>query len=175
MSVNLITDKAISRKVIQKSFPVKFDVVNLGKSIEVNNTQSTTTAVNNAMSVLFTYIPTEIIALYVTVTAALGPITEGYRAQWITLFVFLVLTPIVIWLVYAAKLNSINNVIPYKFSDWPVWEMFASTIAFLSWAFALPQTPFNSFTDWYSTSLASVSILITSTVISLISPFFENK
>lgn len=175
MSINTLADKAIFKNIAPSISSIDLNIVAIEKSGELELAPSTSLTVSSALSVLFAYIPTEIIALYVTVLAALGPITESFEAQWVTFLVFLVCTPLVVWVTYAAKVKALNSTIPYKFSEWPKWEMIASTIAFVSWGFALPQTPFNSFTDWYSSAIASVSILVTSTILSLAAPFFEKK
>jgi len=132
--------------------------------------------IETALNVLFGYIPTEVITLYVAVLAAIG--TEGAvtRSEWITFFVFLAATPLVVWLVYGAKLKNANLPLPLPFKAWPVWEMFAATVAYTAWAFALPQSPFQDFEkSWYSPALAGVVVLITSAVLGLLAPFFQRK
>jgi hypothetical protein len=129
------------------------------------------TSVESAIGILFSYIPTEVIALYVAVLAALVPDPQ-MQAQWITFYVFLGLTPIVVWLVYAAKVKQTTGKIPWAPNELPLWEMFASTLAFVAWAFALPNSPFSVFTNWYSSAIAGVVILVTSTILGLVSPFF---
>ena len=129
--------------------------------------------VDTAFNVLFGYIPTEVITLYVAVLAAIqtgGDVaTQG---DWITFWSFLAATPVVVWLVYGAKLKGARKSIPARISTWPVWEMSAATIAFSAWAFALPHSPFMKF-DWYSSALSGVAVLIVSTVLGLLSPFFQ--
>ncbi len=44
--------------------------------------------------------------------------------------VFLVLTLIVVWLVYAGKVVSANEPMPLPPRRWPKWEMFAATVAY---------------------------------------------
>lgn len=127
------------------------------------------------MNVLFGYIPTEIITLYVAVIAALStPVASvGSRTSaWTTFVIFIVATPIVTWLVYGAKLKNLKLPIPIQFNAWPLWEMFAATAAFAAWAFALPRSPFTEF-DWYSAALSGLVVLIASTVLGLLAPFFQ--
>lgn len=38
---------------------------------------------------------------------------------------------------------------------------------------ALPNTPFAEFTDWYSAALSGVMVLVASTVLGLLAPFFQ--
>lgn len=148
--------------------------------------------VNTAMQVLFGYIPTEVLTLYVAVVAAIHPspvagsagtagagvvaqVAQGTKvmpSDWITFWIFLVSTPIIFWVVYAAKLKSARKPIPLAFSTWPLWEMFAATLAYFAWAFALPSTPFHEET-WYSAGLAGVAVLIASTILGLLAPLFQ--
>lgn len=128
--------------------------------------------IETALNVLFGYIPTEIITLYVAVLAAVGREGEVTRGEWISFLVFLASTPVVVWLVYGAKLKAANLPVPIKTSAWPMWEMFAASVAFGAWAFALPQSPFSQY-PWYSSSLSGVAVLVTSAVLGLLAPFFQ--
>lgn len=129
-------------------------------------------AVNTALNVLFGYIPTEILTLYVAVLATLEQPKLSSYAVWTVFICFLVATPIVVWLVYGSKVQAANKPLPLSPKAWPVWEMFAATIAYLAWAFALPNSPFSKF-DWYSSGLAGIAVLVASTVLGLLSPFFQ--
>lgn len=191
MSITTITQQAVDKTF--KSIEIKassnnpfsemmmdiFSENENGNVVEKNNNIVAPTIVKNnveaALTVLFAYIPTEVIALYVTVLGALSNTNNSMVPQWITFFLFIFLTPVVVWLVYAAKLKNLGLVIPIDFSEWPKWEMTASTIAFLAWAFALPNSPFKVFESWYSPAIAGVTIVFTSTVLGLISPFFDKK
>jgi len=78
------------------------------------------------------------------------------------------------WAVYAAKLKSAQKPIPIAIASWPLWEMFAATLAYFTWAFALPATPFSQFDGaWYSAGLAGVAVLIVSTMMGLLAPLFQ--
>lgn len=128
--------------------------------------------IETALNVLFGYIPTEIITLYVAVLAAIGVESQVTQAEWNAFWVFLAATPVVVWLVYGAKLRNADLPLPLAFGAWPLWEMLAATIAFAAWAFALPQSPFAKF-DWYAPALSGVVVLITSAVLGLLAPFFQ--
>lgn len=130
------------------------------------------TPVDTTFNVLFGYIPTEIITLYVAVLAAIQEQGRITRADWITFQIFLVATPVVVWLVYGAKLKTLGKPLPLSFGAWPVWEMFAATIAYAAWAFALPHSPFSQY-DWYSSALSGVAVLVVSTFLGLVAPFFQ--
>ena len=129
--------------------------------------------VNAAIRTLTTYVPTETLTLYVAVLAALQPPGKETVSgpSWAIFWCFLIATPLVIWLVYITKVKTADMPIPWAPLKWPLWEMAAGTIAYVAWAFALPTTPFGSFL-WYSTGLAGVIVLITSTVLGLLAPLF---
>jgi hypothetical protein len=128
--------------------------------------------VNTALNVLFGYIPTEVLTLYVAFVAAIQKPDTVTRAQWIVFWLFLAFTPIVVWMVYASKVKAAKGRLPTRFRAWPVWEMLAATVAYVAWAFALPKTPFNQYL-WYSSALAGIAVLVTSTVLGLLAPFFQ--
>jgi hypothetical protein len=129
--------------------------------------------VNTALNVLFGYIPTEVLTLYVAVLAAIQKPDKVTQAQWIVFWSFLAFTPIVVWIVYAAKVRiARGGALPTAFRAWPVWEMLAATVAYVAWAFALPQTPFTQYL-WYSSALAGAAVLVTSTVLGLLAPLFQ--
>ena len=129
--------------------------------------------VNAAIRTLTTYIPTETLTLYVAVLAALQPSTKSAvpSPTWGVFWWFLIATPLVIWLVYITKAKTAGKPIPWAPLKWPLWEMGAGTIAYVAWAFALPTTPF-ALLAWYSTGLAGVIVLITSTILGLLAPLF---
>ncbi len=136
-----------------------------------------TTPMDTALNVLFGYIPTEILTLYVAVLAAVQQVSTTSPAKvtpaaWITFYSFLIATPVVVWLMYGAKLIAAKKSVPWQFSKWPVWEMFAATVAYCAWAFALPNSQFMEFT-WYSASLSGVVVLVVSTILGLLAPFFQ--
>lgn len=175
MSVITITQKAVNRLSTEKISTITGMTDNevLLKNVDlIPESVTPKTTVENALGVLFSYIPTEVIALYVAVISTID--SSNPKASWIAFFAFLVFTPVVVWLVYAAKVQNSTGVIPITFASLPLWEMFASTLAFVAWGFALPDSVFQSFT-WYSQSVAGVSILLTSTILSLIAPFFNKS
>lgn len=143
-------------------------------SAPAQENQASATPIDTAFNVLFGYIPTEILTLYVAVLAAVANDNKVTPALWIAFFCFLLATPVVVWLVFGAKLIAARKAIPIEYAKWPVWEMFAATVAFSAWAFALPNSPFSEFTGWYSPALSGVVVLVASTVLGLLAPFFQN-
>jgi hypothetical protein len=130
------------------------------------------TQIETTFNVLFGYIPTEILTLYVAVVAAIHQPNNTTSADWITFIIFLVATPIVVWLVYGAKVKASENRMAFAWAVLPLWEMIAATIAYSAWAFALPNNPFTAL-SWYSAGLSGVVVLAASTVLGLLSPFFQ--
>lgn len=87
------------------------------------------------------WIPTESITVYVAFLSLLAPQTvrEGesvadftYTSRWILVACVALATPVVVLLITKAKSD--------KWS-WPIFEMIVGTLAFIVWAFALPDTP----------------------------------
>jgi hypothetical protein len=125
-----------------------------------------------AFNVLFGYIPTEVVTLYVAFLAGINTtdaVTPGDRR---TFWGFLCVTPLVVWLVYAAKIKAERKPLPVKFSAWPLWEMFAGTMAYAAWAIAMPNTPFQG-KPWHSPGLAAVLVLGVSAALGLFAPLFQ--
>lgn len=131
------------------------------------------TPVDTTLNVLFGYIPTEVVALYVAVVAAVSPFQEDPVPGRIVFACFVVATPIVVWLVYGAKVLAAGKPAPVGYEQWPVWEMTAALLAFVAWSFGLPGSPFQAFEGWYSPALAGVVVLVTSTVLGLLAPYFQ--
>jgi hypothetical protein len=131
-------------------------------------------AMTTALKVIVTYIPTEVLTLYVAVLAAIQvPNGTPSRSLYITFYCFLAGTPLIVWLVYAAKVKSGGKPLPLAPRKWPLWEMCAATVAYTAWAFALPDSPFKSFTNWYTPALAGVVVLIISALLGLLAPLFQ--
>lgn len=128
--------------------------------------------IDTAFNVLFGYVPTEVLTLYVAVLATIHQPNKITSAMWITFWCFLFATPIVVWLVYGAKLKAVQKPLPLTYGEWPIWEMFAATVAYCAWVFALPNSPFLGY-PWYSSALSGVVVLVTSTALGLIAPFFQ--
>lgn len=144
----------------------------------VGGEPGTTNSVTSALSAIATYIPSEILVLYVAVIAALTPAAPGTAAneatQWSTLIIFAVATPLVVWVLYATKVSAAGKPLPITPTKWPLWEMVSATIAFVAWSFAMPQTPFYS-QSWYSPPLAGIAVLVVSTALGLVAPLFTKN
>ena len=134
-------------------------------------------SVSSALQVITTYIPTEVLTLYVAVVSALqapGEETARVIGGWTPFWSFLALTPVVVWLVYAAKVKAAagdSRTLPLHPSMWPLWEMTAATMAYTAWAIALPNSPF--LTLGLPPGIAAVIVLVTSTLLGLLAPVFQ--
>jgi hypothetical protein len=127
---------------------------------------------SNALDGLVKYIPTESITLYVAATAAMSslaatfPLLTPYRLYW----VFVVLTPILFFLIYIGKRRSQNlPPLPRGVAMWPWWKLIASTIAFMVWALAIPPLVA---TD-AGKVVAAFGALLVSTLLSLVGGVVE--
>jgi len=129
-------------------------------------------AVTSALKVIATYIPTEVLTLYVAVLAAIRSSEQNNKDLKLAFYSFLVITPLVMWLVYAAKCKAAGKKLPLAPRSWPLFEMFAATVAYAAWALTLAQNPF-VISSWYSPALAAVLVLIVSTFVGLLAPLFQ--
>jgi hypothetical protein len=183
MSINSLTNAAAGRRpdtLPKDDVPKDFGDIAAAANSPPTNTQPAAgstladkkNSVETTLNVLFGYIPTEVITLYVTVISTIETGDKATLAEWIAFVAFVVSTPMVVWLVYAAKLKAAGKQLPLSFGALPVWEMLAATIAFVAWSFALPRSPFGAF-DWYSPELSGVIVLIVSTFLGLLAPFFQ--
>lgn len=184
MSINSMANAAAARRpdiAPGNIVPRGFDEIALASTTTPTNamapppSQTKAGSIDTAYNVLFGYIPTEVLTLYVAVLASVQQPNKVTQSEWITFWCFLITTPIVVWLVYGAKVMAAKKSIPLKYSKWPVWEMFAATVAYCAWAFALPNSPFAEFTSWYSPGLSGVVVLVASTVLGLLAPFFQRS
>jgi len=122
------------------------------------------------------YIPTAVLTLYVAAVAALGSLKDPQGQEvgrWIPFWCFLVVTPLAFWLTFASKLKEEGKPMPASPATWPVWEMSAATIAYIAWAFALPNTSFAQFSDWYSPGLAGFLVLVISWGLGALAPLMQ--
>ncbi len=176
MSISSMANAAIGRRPDYP--PLARSPQNLSEvSVAAGGSTAPNNQVTSALNVIVTYIPTEVLTLYVAVLAALGSpssvkkITPG---MVVAFWAFLVGTPITVWLLYAVKVVSGGKGAPVYPAQWPIWEMMAGTIAYAAWAFAMPNNPFAD-KVWYSSAIAGVVILVVSTLIGLVSPLFQKQ
>lgn len=171
MSISSMTNVAMSRRPDfgpKKGPPVSFtEVAAAAKAPPAAGAPPPTTGgggtnISDALQVITTYVPTEVLTLYVALLAATHP-------SWTLFWVFVVATPLVVWTVFAGKLRNAGQSLPVAPASWPMWEMVAATIAYVVWAFTLPNSPFTGYA-WYSSGVAAVAVLVASTVLGLLTP-----
>lgn len=132
-----------------------------------------TDPMSTALQVITTYIPTEILTLYIVVLGILG---TGYDSLPRVLLIFTLATPVCCWLIFASKLKTAGKPIPIAPRLWPMWEMFAATAAFLGWAFGIPNSPITTGeTPMIQPGTGAIVVLVTSTAIGLLAPLFQRK
>lgn len=175
MSVNSMTNAAIGRRL---DFPPLGEVPHHSREIAeaASGSSAPGNPVTDTLAVIAMYIPTEVLTVYVAALAAVqnpAPENPSSYAVWITFGIFGVATPIIIWLVYAAKIKSAGKPLPVAFAQWPLWEMSAGTLAFIAWSISLPSAPFLEYLGIPGT-LATVILLITTTLLGLLAPLFQN-
>ncbi len=136
-------------------------------------------AVSSAVSAIAAYIPTEIVTVYIAVLATLGVTREGAASSSVVTStpilayaVFVLLTPVVVWGLYASRAVAAGKELPRSVRSWPKWEMAAATLAFGAWAAALPSSPLERY-EWFTASLAGVVALVLSMLVGLFAPIFS--
>jgi hypothetical protein len=132
-----------------------------------------TAAAATVLDALARYVPTEIVTLYLTALSAMPALTATFaqvtdvRVYWF----FAILTPILLLLVLAGKRRR-DGLSPFPgWSELPWWKLAASTIAFIVWALAVPNTPY--LTGQSGKVVAAFGALLVSTFLTLLEPIFE--
>jgi hypothetical protein len=183
MSINALTNAALGRRhdfepanAVPRSLK---DIAHAAGATPkpIAGRQDRANGTNTALQTLTTYIPTEVLTLYVSAIAAVGPVTiNGLPVgRWLPFWCFLVATPLIVWIAFATKLRAAEKPLPLSPVRWPVWEMIAAMIAYFAWAFALPNTPFAQFENWYSSGLAAFLVLVVSAGLGMIAPLMQRR
>lgn len=181
MSVSSMANIAFSRRADESRDGKGLDT--LDKVDEAKGgTPGSGNSATTALSAIAAYIPTEVVTVYVAVLATLGvtvPAAGGgdgpETATPIAVYVvFIVLTPIIVWGLYASRAVAAKKRVPRRFHAWPKWEMAAATVAFAAWGAAMPSSPLEIF-PWFSAALAGVVALILSLLIGVFAPLFSAK
>lgn len=130
------------------------------------------TSGSNALDAITKYIPTESVTLYVAATAALSSLSASFSfVTPLTLYWgFAVLTPILFALIYFGKRRGQKLTPPFPaLREWPWWKLFASTLAFMVWALAIPPLV----TTDAGKIAAAFGVLLVSTLLSLVGAVVE--
>ncbi|MBI3637856.1 MAG: hypothetical protein HY216_16810 [Candidatus Rokubacteria bacterium] len=183
MSINALTNAALARRHdFEPANAVPRSLRDIAHAAgapprTVAGGASATNGTTTTLQTLTTYIPTEVLTLYVSAIAAVGPaVTKGgvSAGRWLPFWCFLVATPLIVWLAFATKLKAAGKPLPASPVKWPIWEMVAATIAYFAWTFALPNTPFAT-EDWYSSGLAAFFVLVVSAGLGMIAPLMQRR
>ncbi len=125
---------------------------------------------SQAVDQVMKYIPTEVLAAYVPLVALATPANgpgdvATTRALWVLFAVFLVCTPLAIWLLalaeYRRRIPRADR--PTKRFEIPLFDMIAGFVAFATWAAALPNTVFQTvdeFKIWMGTGAVIVVLFL---------------
>lgn len=128
---------------------------------------------SKAIESIGTYIPTEVMATYLAVLAAI-PSTSGHSYQWLMFWAFLAATPFVVWLSVSAANPGRGLSLPITpIRNWPWWSMFAATLAFAVFAIGLPGSVVNDL-GWYEPWMSTVAIILSAFVLSQMARIVES-
>lgn len=129
------------------------------------------TELSSALDSLITYIPTEVVTLYVSVLSAVIATGEDRRQSLVTavFWGFVAATPMLLLLLFLGKWVKANPGFP-AIRHWPWWKMIAASIAFATWGLAVPGNPY--LTGSLAT-VAGVSAMVMSFVLSALTPVME--
>ena len=117
-----------------------------GKQVKIEEVEQTgrstpPSAIDRSLETLKRYIPTELLALYIPFTSAVGPKgapTGGTSPELLaTWAIFTALTPIIVVLLYVGK--SVQHGKPWKARELPWFEAALGTIAFAAWGASFPN------------------------------------
>lgn len=124
------------------------------RSGEIQDTTRTAPAPDTYTSRLLKYIPSEVIAVYLTLTALLRASAAPDRMlEWLVFAFGVVVTPLYLWRVQRV---------------WKPLQLVLSTVAFVVWAFALGG-PFLSLT-WYTAVYGGLLLTAYTFLIPIIQP-----
>jgi hypothetical protein len=120
---------------------------------------------STALESIATYIPTEVLGAYIPIFALVSS-TPLSGLKWLLFAVFLVATPVVVWITFAIQVAKGGSGPPLNPAKWPVWAMLAAVLAFVAYAAALPGSVFHSIPG-YNDAYGGVAVLLTAFVLAL--------
>jgi len=129
-----------------------------------------TAEIGKALDSIGTYVPTEIMATYLGLLAII-PATSQHRYLWLIFWLFLVVTPVVVWIGVSAAHPGRGLSLPLvAFKSWPWLSMIAATLAFAVFAISLPGSVVNDL-SWFEPWMGSAAILVSAFVLSQVKRF----
>lgn len=167
MSINSLTETEVRRSLSERAAAAGV-APPVGMAAAGN-------AINNALSMLVKYIPTESVTLYVAALSAVTALKSLWT--WITAlhiyWFFGLFTPILFALIFLGKRRAAGLPTFPPLGEWPWWKTFAATVAFLVWALAVPGNPYiNGETGG---AVAGFLAIFISTVLSVLEPLFDRR
>jgi hypothetical protein len=131
-----------------------------------------TTGLGMALSSIGTYIPTEVMATYLAVLAAI-PVGRGHSFHWVMFWIFLIATPIVVWLGVAVARQT-QGIVVKPAQQWPWWSMIAATVAFAAFVVVLPGSVTHDI-SWYESWMGTIAIILSAFVLGLGDQLFGSR
>lgn len=176
MSINSMTNIALRRRTDRPgNVPADPDTGTAIANAADSESSTGQSPVTVALAIIVSYIPTEVLTLYVaTLAVFVDPQSPSSNMVWGIFTAFLIASPIIVWLVYAAKVRSVGKPLPVHPRTWPLWEMAAGTIAYVAWAASLPDAVILDSLELPS-ALAAVIVLVTSAALGLLAPLFQHE
>jgi hypothetical protein len=171
MSINAMTNAAVARRT---DFPPAAGAPQGNQQIAnaAGGARVQQNDVTAALAVITTYIPTEVLTVYIALLAVFPSATTPRSTIWKILIAFLVITPAAVWSVYAAKVKARTGRLPTTARELPIWEMLAGILAFAGWAVSLPDAPYLAYLALPS-ALGAVVIVTVSGLLGLLAPLFQ--
>lgn len=102
-------------------------------------------AAHHALGVVTAFIPTEALTLYLVaypeIRTAYAEHPGLYWIEWGVTGAFIVLVPLLAWLLYAGRVKSAGKPLPLSFRSMPLFEMMAGSVAFVAWSALFEHSP----------------------------------
>jgi hypothetical protein len=111
-------------------------------------------------------------ATYLAILAAI-PTDRGHGFQWLMFWIFLILTPIVVWLGVAVARQT-QGIIVKPAQQWPWWSMIAATVAFAAFVVVLPGSVTREI-SWYEPWMGTIAIIFSAFVLGLGDQLFGSR
>jgi hypothetical protein len=103
-------------------------------------------------------------ATYLAILAAI-PSDRGHGFQWLMFWIFLIFTPIVVWLGVAVARQT-QGIAVRPAQQWPWWSMIAATVAFAAFVVVLPGSVTRDI-SWYESWMGTVAIIVSAFLLSI--------
>lgn len=167
MSLNTLTDRHVASRLRAAPAPLQApSTTGQAAAAPAKN------ALSSALDALTTFIPTEVITLYVAVLAANTAAPTPVIAPLTVYVIFVCATPVLLLLLFLGKWvqqQSPPAALPPP-GQWPWWKMAAAAIAFSVWALAVPGNPLVS---GGGATVAGILALAVPMLLTVVTPIIE--